>query len=265
MSVSSERRNFTENNPSLTGSLSLTNVTDLIQFLASSYKSGMIHLTKHPEGTVGKIFFVSGTLSNVSTNTLSGLEALSYILTWNQGEFQFSPDVTSIEKNIGFSVQHSIMEAAVLHDQRNSGVNNATTSTTNTAIDITLEERNTEMSTPERDSTMVMDDLLMIPGIDAVVIVGRDGFVIESAGHSSRINTDELGAALAHATNAIEEMGAELKVNVFQDLFIEYGTAVIMCKPIGDAIAAVIAPDASKLGIIRHKSKKYFEELSLLF
>ncbi len=265
MSMNTERANFAENNPSLKGSLSLTNVTDLIQFLASSYKSGMIHLTKHPEGTDGKIFFASGIITSVSADRLIGLEALSCILSWNQGEFQFSPDVTSIEKNVGFSVQHSIMEAAVLHDQRSNSAKRGTTSKSNAANNTSLEERSTDMATPERDSTAVMDELLMIPGIDAVVIVGRDGFVIESAGHSSRVNTDELGAALAHATNAIEEMGAELKVNVFQDLFIEYGKAVIMCKPIGDAIAAVIAPDASKLGIIRHKSKKYFEELALLF
>ena len=121
------------------------------------------------------------------------------------------------------------------------------------------------MEMNQRDSTTVLNDLLMIPGIDAVVVVGRDGFVIESSGNSSRINIDELGASLAHAINAIEEMGSELKVNLFQDMFIEYGKAVIMCKPVGDAIAAVIAPDASKLGIIRHKTKKYFEELVLLF
>ena len=121
------------------------------------------------------------------------------------------------------------------------------------------------MALSERDSTTVLNDLLMVPGVDAVVVAGRDGFVIESAGNSNRINIDELGAALAHAINAVEEMGNELKVNVFQDLFIEYGKAVIMCKPVGDAIAAVIAPDASKLGIVRHKSKKYFEELGLLF
>lgn len=265
MSMSMEGIYRADINPSLNGSISLTNVTDLIQFLASSYKSGMIQLTKHPEGTDGKIFFASGTITCVSTNTLSGLEALSSILSWNQGEFQFSPDVTSIEKNVGFSVQHSIMEAAVLHDQRSNSTNRGTAPKLSTATNIALEERSTIMATPERDSTSVMGDLLLIPGIDAVVIVGRDGFVIESAGHSSRINTDELGAALAHATNAIEEMGTELKVNAFQDLFIEYGKAVIMCKPIGDAIAAVIAPDASKLGIIRHKSKKFFEELALLF
>ena len=118
------------------------------------------------------------------------------------------------------------------------------------------------MPATERDSTDVLNDLLGIPGIDAVVVVGRDGFVIESAGNSARVNIDELGASLAHAINGIEEMGNELNVNKFQDMFIEYGRAVILCKPVGDAIAAVITPDASKLGIIRHKTKKHFEDLA---
>jgi predicted regulator of Ras-like GTPase activity (Roadblock/LC7/MglB family) len=249
----------------LKGSLSLTNITDLVQFLAASYKSGMIHLTRHPEGVEGKIFFMSGTIVNVATNTLSGVDALSDILNWNQGEFHFNPDVTSIEKNVGLSVQHAIIEAAVLHDQRSSDVKKGNVLKMNTAIDEIRGERSSEMETGQRDSTTVLNDLLMIPGIDAVVVVGRDGFVIESAGNSSRVNIDELGASLAHAINAIEEMGSELKVSLFQDMFIEYGKAVIMCRPVGDAIAAVIAPDASKLGIIRHKTKKYFEELVLLF
>lgn len=239
----------------LQGSLSLTNITDLIQFLASSYKSGMIHLTKHPEGVEGKIFFLAGTITNVTTDRLSGVEALSGILNWNQGEFHFNPDVTAIEKNIGLSVQHAIIEAAVLTDTRKI----------NAAMNANSGERSIAMETEQRDSTAVMHDLLLIPGIDAVVVVGRDGFVIETAGNSNRVNVDELGASLAHAINAVEEMGSELKVSLFQDLFIEYGKAVIMCRPVGDAIAAIIAPDASKLGIIRHKTKKYFEELGLLF
>jgi len=244
----------------LKGSLSLTNITDLIQFLASSYKSGMIHLTKQPEGIEGKIFFLGGTITNVVTDTLSGLDALSEILNWNQGEFHFNPDVTAIEKNVGLSVQHAIIEAAVLFDHRSTD-----TKDTGAATNANSGERSIEMETDQRDSTAVMHDLLLIPGIDAVVVVGRDGFVIETAGNSNRVNIDELGASLAHATNAVEEMGSELKVSLFQDLFIEYGKAVIMCRPVGDAIAAIIAPDASKLGIIRHKTKKYFEELGLLF
>jgi len=265
MPSTSERLPITEINPFLKGSLSLTNITDLVQFLAASYKSGLIHLTKHPEGVDGKIFFMAGAIINVSTDTLTGLDGLCEILNWHQGEFQFNPDVTAIEKNVGLSVQHAIIEAALLHDQRGTGVRKENNSKTDPTIDVNPGERSTEMETTQRDSTTVLNDLLLIPGIDAVVVVGRDGFIIESAGNSSRVNIDELGASLAHAINAIEEMGSEMKVSLFQDMFIEYGKTVIMCRPVGDAIAAVIAPDASKLGIIRHKTKKYFEELVLLF
>ena len=121
------------------------------------------------------------------------------------------------------------------------------------------------MDQAERDSSEVMNSLLEVPGVDAVVVVGRDGFVIESAGSSSRVNIEELGASLAHAINGIEEMGGELHVSAFQDMFIEYGRAVIMCRPVGDAVAALITPDASKLGVIRHKTKKLFVELGQSF
>lgn len=251
--------------PSLKGSLSLTNVSDLLQFLSSSYKSGMIQLTKLPEKIDGKIFFRTGELVNVLTGSLNGLEAFLEVCNWNQGDFQFHPDVVTTEKHIGLPVQHALMEAAVLHDQRLADIAQLAVSAIDEILPCDTEERSNTMISNVKDSTEVMNELLGIPGIDAVVVVGRDGFVIESAGNSSRINIDELGASLAHAINGIEEMGGELKVNRFQDLFIEYGKAVIMCKPVGDAIAAVITPDASKLGIIRHKTKKHFEELALSY
>ena len=116
-----------------------------------------------------------------------------------------------------------------------------------------------------RTTTDILEEMLKIPGVISAVVIGRDGFLIESAGASSSLSIESLGASLAHAINGIEEMGAELSVNKFQDLFVEYGRAVIMCRPIGDAIVAVIAPDASKLGIIRHKVKPLVDELGHLF
>jgi predicted regulator of Ras-like GTPase activity (Roadblock/LC7/MglB family) len=244
----------------LKGSLALTNITDLLQFLSASYKSGLIHLLGHPDGKDGKIFFMAGELVYVISGKETGLEGFADLLSWVQGSFQFHPDVVAPEKNIGLSIQHAIIQAAILLDNR--AASNDQKNKNGIPANKQAEERSTEM---ERDSTTVLNDLLTVPGIDAVVVIGRDGFVIESAGNSSRVNIDELGASLAHAINGIEEMGNELKVNLFQDMFIEYGRAVILCKPVGDAVAAVIAPDASKLGIIRHKTKKYFEELALSF
>jgi predicted regulator of Ras-like GTPase activity (Roadblock/LC7/MglB family) len=254
----------TENNKSdnaLKGSLALTNITDLLQFLSASYKSGMIHLLDKPGEREGKIFFRAGELVNVMSGKTGGLEGFADLLSWDQGTFQFHPDIAATEKNIGLSIQHAIIQAAILLDNKTADDDRIRIKKDDQANNID-EERSAEM---ERDSTSVMNDLLTVPGIDAVVVIGRDGFVIESAGNSSRVNIDELGASLAHAINGIEEMGSELKINLFQDMFVEYGRAVILCKPVGDAVAAVIAPDASKLGIIRHKTKKYFEELALSF
>jgi predicted regulator of Ras-like GTPase activity (Roadblock/LC7/MglB family) len=245
----------------LKGSLALTNITDLLQFLSASYKSGMIRLLGRPGGKEGKIYFMAGELVNVMSGETKGLDGFADLLSWEQGSFQFYPDVAAPDKNIGLSIQHAIIQAAILLDNKTADDDRKKKDKEITDNKF-AEERSAEM---ERDSTSVMNDLLAVPGIDAVVVIGRDGFVIESAGNSSRVNIDELGASLAHAVNGIEEMGSELKINLFQDMFVEYGNAVIMCKPVGDAVAAVIAPDASKLGIIRHKTKKYFEELAHLF
>jgi predicted regulator of Ras-like GTPase activity (Roadblock/LC7/MglB family) len=73
---------------------------------------------------------------------------------------------------------------------------------------------------------------------------------------------DALGGSLASTVNGVEEMGQELAVDAFEDLFIQYGKAVIVCRPLGDSIVAMLAPDASKLGIIRHKIKKPLEDLA---
>ena len=116
-----------------------------------------------------------------------------------------------------------------------------------------------------RTSTEVLDDCLKIPGVSSAVVIGRDGFLIESAGGSKNVNLETLGASLAHAVNGVEEMGSELDVQTFKDLFVEYGRAVIMCRPIGGAIIAIVAPDASKLGIIRHKITGLVDELATIF
>jgi len=262
MSDTSVILDTSKNDNFLKGSLALTNITDLLQFLSASYKSGLIHLHGQPGGREGKIFFMAGELVYVISGKVTGLEGFAELLSWEQGSFQFHPDVVAPEKNIGLSIQHAIIQAAILLDNRAVSNDKNNLNEIGIPAEKKAEERSTEM---ERDSTSVLNDLLTVPGIDAVVVIGRDGFVIESAGNSSRINIDELGASLAHAINGIEEMGNELKINLFQDMFIEYGRAVILCKPVGDAVAAVIAPDASKLGIIRHKTKKYFEELALSF
>lgn len=114
-----------------------------------------------------------------------------------------------------------------------------------------------------RTSTDILQEISEIKGVNAVVVVGRDGFVIESVGHMPNANLDVLGAAIASAINGIAEMGTELKVGDFSDLFVTYKAAMIMCFPVGDAICGIAGDDASALGMIRHKTHKLIPELEL--
>jgi predicted regulator of Ras-like GTPase activity (Roadblock/LC7/MglB family) len=150
--------------------------------------------------------------------------------------------------------QHALLQIAKEHDEKK-----------NTSTVVTPEKRRkSEMAIAKRSSTEIMEELLKVPGINAVVIIGRDGFVIESSGHSNAVDIDGLGATLAHAINALEDMGKDLDIGKYQDMFVEYGRSTILCKPVGDSIVALVSPDASKLGIIRHKVKGAVEELAAI-
>ena len=121
------------------------------------------------------------------------------------------------------------------------------------------------MLSTSRNSTAILKDILDISGVEAVLIAGRDGFVIESKGANQDVQIDALGACLANAINSLEQMGSEMNINKYQDMFVEYGSAVILSRPIGDALLAMVSPDASTLGMIRYKLKGYAKELEELF
>jgi predicted regulator of Ras-like GTPase activity (Roadblock/LC7/MglB family) len=239
----------------LRGSLAQTNVVDLLQFLHTSGKTGELSMERWPDQANGCAYFSAGSLVHAAVGKETGIDALVEICTWDQGSFRFSDDVLSPNVTLTLPLQHTLMEVMRIQDENQ---------------DKGASPRNTRPERREgmaqtRSSTDVLEDFLRVPGVTAAVVVGRDGFMIEAAGGTSSVSVDDLGAALAHAVNGIEEMGQELEIKQFQDLFVEYGRAVIMCRPVGDAIIAVVAPDASKLGIIRHKVKPLVEELADLF
>lgn len=240
---------------SLRGNLAQTSILDLLQFLASAGKTGELWVTSPKSESDGRAYFLGGTLIHAVIAKTTGIDALVEFCGWEEGAFRFSDDVLSPMTTITIPIQNALMEALRIHDERENEMKESSEKDGG---------RSEEMA-GSRGSTDVLEDFLKVPGVTSAVVVGRDGFMIESSGGSGAVAIDELGASLAHAVNGIEEMGTELQVNAFQDFFVEYGRAVIICKPVGDAIIAITAPDASKLGIIRHKIKPLVQELAEFF
>ncbi len=228
----------------LEGSIALTSAPDILQFLNLGRHTGELRIVDTDRNETCKVFFADGEIVHVDLDSRGGLAALVELLDWRQGYFRFRPGVSTIMRSLDMPFQHLLMETFRLKDERKD---------------------QKPMADAQKSSSDILQELLKVPGVNAVVVVGRDGFVIESAGQSGAVDLDSIGASLAHAINGIEEMGSDLKVDRFTDLFIEYKRSVLLCSPVGDAIVALVTPDASKLGIIRHKARKSIEELSQLF
>jgi len=117
----------------------------------------------------------------------------------------------------------------------------------------------------ELSSTQVLQEILNIPGTKAVVVVGRDGFVIETAGSLGAMDLDTLGASVAMLLSGAESMGKELQLDAFHTLTLEATNAMIMCTPVGDALLVILAPDSKSLGMIRLQVKKQQPHLAHFF
>jgi len=114
-------------------------------------------------------------------------------------------------------------------------------------------------------STQVLQEILNVPGIKALVVVGRDGFVIETAGTLGALDLDTLGASVAMLLSGAESMGAEMKLSAFNTLTLEAANAMIMCTPVGEALLVILAPDSKTLGMIRLQIKKNIPRLAQFF
>lgn len=235
----------------LRGNLALTRLTDVLHYLNMSRRTGTLEVMKMPDERLAKLRLRDGKVTGIVAGDQEGPRALESVLSWSKGLFRFHPgSEREVESLRGPEPGQATREPAPLDQEAADQEERAFT-------------RSEEMA--DRDTTSIMADIIKVPGIQAVVVIGRDGFVIETAGSSSAVDIDALGASLAAAVNAVEEMGTELSVSVFQDLFIEYGRAVIICRPLGDAVVALVTPDASKLGIIRHKVKSLVSDLAKFF
>ncbi len=102
----------------------------------------------------------------------------------------------------------------------------------------------------------ILDSLLKVEGVTAALVIGRDGFVIESAATHS-IDTDAVGAIAASSLSASESMGEELKLGTLGSVLIEYEQGPVALTPAGpDAVLAVVGDQSANLGRVRIEMRK---------
>lgn len=103
---------------------------------------------------------------------------------------------------------------------------------------------------------------LTIPGVRAVVLVGRDGLTIEAAGRGDARFHDMLGAFGASALGTTEALGHELAQGGVVGAILEYEDALASVDSVGDYAAVVtLAENAASLGRIRATIRSSRDEI----
>lgn len=227
----------------------------LVQWVCQQGSQARLDIEQGDERAL--LYFTGGNLvhadfrSNDGAEDLSGEDVVYRILGWEDGSFILETEVVPPPQTIHTPWSSLLIEGLQRRDEER--------------WDSDEIEQARRDSMPSKTTTDILKEFLDVPGISTAVVVGRDGFVIESTGGAGSLNLDALGASVAYAVNGIERMGQELQIRAFQDLFVEYGDAMIIARPVGDAVIALVAPDASQLGVIRYRVKPLVAELASYF
>ncbi|HUX06519.1 MAG TPA: roadblock/LC7 domain-containing protein [Acidobacteriota bacterium] len=104
----------------------------------------------------------------------------------------------------------------------------------------------------------LLKELAAVSGVQAALVVGHEGFVIDGVSTSSGLDNEVIGATISAEISSAAVMGDELKLGNFTHLMIEFEKGVIVINTIGsDALLAVVAEKDAMLGNIRYQVKKY--------
>jgi predicted regulator of Ras-like GTPase activity (Roadblock/LC7/MglB family) len=102
----------------------------------------------------------------------------------------------------------------------------------------------------------VLSDFVKIEGVNAAVIVGRDGFIVDQCSDVN-INVDALGAMASTSVGMSMAMGNHLDMGICEQVLVELENGPVILSLIGqNEILAVVARQGANIGRIRYEIRK---------
>ncbi len=195
-----------------------------------------------------KIYFDDGNIVNAAYRDIKGIDALVETLSWRNGRFIFEVGLTTSEINVGHDCNTALLHAVKTYDERNPSA----------GADLFS---NAEEEMPMASLKDQLEDFLKVDGVTTVVVVGRDGFVIDSASMGS-FNIDDVGAVVSTGMGSSESIGTDLGVGNMMQGMLEYDNGIIFMRELGeDAIFVVVTLPTVNLGMIRLQIKRRIDHI----
>jgi len=108
----------------------------------------------------------------------------------------------------------------------------------------------------------LLNELTKLEGINAAVVVNRDGFMIDGVMRESAIDMEYMAAIISAGIGSSEQMARKLELGALNLSMVECEKGVVVVVQIGDdAIMAVVADLEAKLGNVRYQIKKRLSDI----
>jgi predicted regulator of Ras-like GTPase activity (Roadblock/LC7/MglB family)/DNA-binding response OmpR family regulator len=226
----------------------------------------------------GTLCFREGELLEAATATERGEKAAHAILSWDDVAIEINNVCSVTQNSVGKSLHHVVMEGFVLRDERTKTAAKPAPAAAQKAPPAASPPKLVAVPSPktapppaanvpkagdpkakeDRMSSIraVLNEFTKLPGVSAVCLVGRDGFLLDSVA-SRGIDAEMLGAIASSGYGASESMGRQLGKGGMTMSMSEFERGPVMFSPVGeDSLLVIVAEKDANLGMIRLKLKK---------
>jgi predicted regulator of Ras-like GTPase activity (Roadblock/LC7/MglB family)/ActR/RegA family two-component response regulator len=229
------------------------------------------------EGKSGFLYFSEGILMDADNGTDTGEKAAYDIVSWNEPEIEIDNVCKIKTKNIESSLIYILMESCRIKDetdkQEGGGpekMRGIADESAGSAVDVSVSRSYQDGSVAvlsKKEEKMdslkdILNEFAKLQGVNAVCLVGRDGFLLDSIARSG-IETEMVGAIASSGFGSAESMGRQLGKGELSMSMLEFESGPVMFSPVGeDAFLVVVADKEANLGMVRLKLKKYCHQLA---
>jgi predicted regulator of Ras-like GTPase activity (Roadblock/LC7/MglB family) len=250
--------------------------------LVEMEKTCTLRIESH--GQKGRLYFQDGILIDAETDKEQHEDAACTIGCWENARIEIESFCRKKIKQINKPLNYILMEGYRIKDERKRQSAAHTSSNANAGADSagiedlwpltqgifeeekTLEEHIHEPDTKEEKMAQtkeILNELAKLQGVDAVCLVARDGFLLDSIARTGT-DTEMIAAIASSGFGASEAMGKQIEKGAMVISMVEFEKGPVMFSPIGDdAFLVIIAGKEGNLGMIRLKIKKYCGELAM--
>lgn len=242
-----------------------------LQLITMERKTCTLKVTS--QGSTGFLCFQDGTLMDAQTRTTRGEDAAYDIVSWDDVAIEITSICKTQTNQIGKSLNYVLMEALRRKDEKQSKTQQpppaaaVATAPQTSATDIPRATGGGANGVTKQEDRMValkqvLSEFTKLPGVNAICLVGRDGFLLDSVAQAG-VDSEMVGAIASSGFGASESMGKQLGKGLMMMSMIEFENGPVLFSPVGeDSLLVIIADKDANLGMVRLKLKKHAHELA---